>query len=149
VEYGASISSDPGWTLTSPALVNSLYAPLAGTTPLEASISGNATRTLSDGNQLAALDVVATRGADGGVHLVVVNRDEATAVTARVDVAGAASASSTVAVAEFNGADVLSYPSPQQPDAVRIARTTEDLVPSSFTRTFPAHSVTVLDLPGR
>lgn len=149
VEYGASISSDPGWTLTSPALVNSLYAPLAGTTPLEASISGNATRTLSDGNQLAALDVVATRGADGGVHLVVVNRDEATAVTARVDVAGAASASSTVAVAELNGADVLSYPSPQQPDAVRIARTTEDLVPSSFTRTFPAHSVTVLDLPGR
>lgn len=148
VEYGASISADPGWTLTAPALVNSMYTSLSGSSPLDTAVTGNVTRPLSDGSQLAALDVVAARATDGTIRLVVVNRDDETSVATRVEVAGASQEPADVAVSELDGQSVLSYPSPDDPHAVSIAHTTEHLVPSSFTRTFPAHSVTVIELPG-
>jgi len=84
-------------------------------------------------------------GADGRLRLVVVNRHPDQPVNAQIALDGFLH-SGQAAVSTVAGEHFTSFNSIEHPDDVRIERSTVSLA-QSFSYRFPAHSVTVLELP--
>ncbi|MEJ5943720.1 alpha-L-arabinofuranosidase C-terminal domain-containing protein [Pseudokineococcus basanitobsidens] len=137
-----------------------LYQNRAGRHPLRAEVSGpSRTARLRLGDDrvggvfrtrpatVGTLDVSATTDADGRVlHLAVVNRSADEHVTARLELQGGGLPATAVAhVLGAGGDDLFAVNTLDRPDAVRTADPVE--VPlRDGTHTFPAHSVTLLDV---
>ena len=113
--------------------------------PPEPGSAGRPTR-VADLGPFKLLDVAATRDAGGrSVTLTVVNRDRNNAIPANVVLADGASVRS-VRVSEVNGPTVDAVNSFEQPNAVDVVERDLSVRGSTFTYSFPAHSVTVLRL---
>jgi len=99
--------------------------------------------------QLPALDAVATRAPDGRtVYLAVVNSAQNEAVSAQIHLAGWQPAGTPVQVYELNGKSWDAFNSYGSADNVNIVPRALEVGQAAFAYTFPAHSVTVLELSG-
>lgn len=139
--FGGSV---PGFHYTARANVLKLFSHLAGSQPLAFEVPANP-RATGDGGY-TALQVVAACGADGTVRVLVVNRDRERALTTQLQVADLAGPA-TASVYTLNGPSYTSYNSPAQPDVVRIQTSRREVSGPAFTHQFPAHSVTLLEIP--
>jgi len=99
---------------------------------------------------LPALDAVATLGGGGRtLYLSVVNRAESKDVSAKIQLRGWKPAAGTPARAfEINGKDKVAANPFGSSENVHIREKTTRVAGPSFSYTFPAHSVTVLELSG-
>ncbi|NIK58486.1 hypothetical protein [Kribbella shirazensis] len=97
------------------------------------------------GTSYDALAATAMVGADGNLRVLVVNRHPDQAVTAKVVPAGFRH-TGRVAVSTVAGEDFTSYNGIGNPGDVQLERTTAHVGADDFEHTFPAASVTVLEL---
>ncbi|MEJ5867001.1 alpha-L-arabinofuranosidase C-terminal domain-containing protein [Pseudokineococcus sp. 5B2Z-1] len=140
-----------------------LYQNRTGRYPLAASVAGPSWTTdlrmgddrRGDGFRtrpvtVGALDVSATTDEDGRVlHLAVVNRSADEDITSRLQLEGGGLPATAVAhVLGAGGTDLFAANSFERPDAVRTAAPAEVSLRDG-EHTFPAHSVTVLDVEVR
>ena len=126
-------------------LVNRLYANAAGAERLATRVDGPTFSTTREGTNVPALDVVASRSADGRrIFVKAVNTDLERAVEVRVTVrgAGVASRAAVERVVADSLKDVTSFATP---NAVRITTTAIE-AGGSFTVNLPKHSVAVVTL---
>jgi alpha-L-arabinofuranosidase len=126
-------------------LVNRLYATHLGSERLAARVDGPTFSSSREGSQIPAIDIVASRSADGRTIFVkAVNADLERPHRARVTVRGASVASS--AVVERVVADSLTAVNGfATPDAVKVTRGTFR-AGNSFSLDLPGHSVSVITL---
>jgi alpha-N-arabinofuranosidase len=138
-------ASRHGVFVTPVYLVNRLYATHLGAERLAATVEGPTFSTSHEGASVPAVDIVATRAADGrAIYLKAVNADLERPVTARITVRGAAIAQR--ATVERVVADSLTAANSfSTPEAVRVTRNTVPAAPS-FTLDLPRHSVSVITL---
>ena len=126
-------------------LVNRLYANSPGAQRLATRVDGPVFSTTREGTGVPALDVVASRSADGRrIFVKAVNTDLERAVQARVTVrgAGVASGATVERVVADSLAAVNSFATPE---AVRVT-TARIAVGGSFSLDLPKHSVAVVTL---
>jgi alpha-L-arabinofuranosidase len=138
-----------------------LYQNHTGPVPLAATVQGPArTAALRLGDDRHAeggfrttpsvvglLDVSPSRSEDGRtLHVAVINRSATEAVTARLDLDGAAlPATATTRTIGAGVEDLFAWNSIAEPDAVTLSAPKQvDLTGSTYT--FPAHSITLLDV---
>lgn len=95
------------------------------------------------GSTYRALVTTATLDRTGCLTVVVVNRSPNTAIKAEVSLRGF-KPSGTVSVSVVSGAEFDSFNDADHPDDVTIRRSTTTIRTPTLTRTFDAHSVTVL-----
>lgn len=134
----------PNFELQPAGLVPAMFRPLTGGHIIPATVSGNPTRTLQDGETLPSLITVAAATADGNVELLVVNQDPENSATAALQLADSRH-TGTAQISTLNGASILSrnVPGDQQ---VKITDTMRHVGSGSFTQDFPAHSITRIQL---
>ena len=138
-------ASRHGVFVTPVYLVNRLYATHLGTERLAAAVDGPTFSSTREGSDVAVLDVVASRSADGGrIFVKAVNTDLEHPVQARISVRGAHVSSSAVVerVVSDSLAAVNSFATP---DAVRVA-SGSIRAGNSFSLELPRHSVSVITL---
>ena len=136
----------PSFVPSASARVLELYTHMSGDTVVESSVSGNPVRQGAAGDY-PALVVTATTDRDGHLYLVVVNRDPDKDVTARLSHPNFRG-SGTAEVWTVNGPHTYSYNSPGEPEVVALDRARRSVPSDGFTYTFPAHSVTGIELVG-
>lgn len=124
-----------------------MLTPMSGSELISSTVAGNPERTLADGRRLSALQTVASSDAAGNLYLVVVNRDRSADVAATVELRSYLSGG-LATVRTLNGASYLSYNTADAPNTVRALEEVAAVGPASFTRIFPAHSVTAITLSG-
>ncbi len=95
-----------------------------------------------------ALTVAATRGRDGSLHLLVVNKLPAKDVKAAVRTDGFRARGSAT-MRRVVGKSYTQWNRPGEPGVVTMQRSRRKVGRDGFTATFPAHSVSVLRVPGR
>jgi alpha-N-arabinofuranosidase len=134
----------PSFTPSASAEVFGLFSHMSGVERIASSVVGNPVRVGASGRYPALLEL-ASRDRSGHVFLDVVNRDPVRAVTATVDVRSAPSAG-VMSVWTVDGASTTSVNTPQDPDAVRTTKQVVRLPRGPFARTFPAHSITAIEL---
>jgi alpha-L-arabinofuranosidase len=129
-------------------LVNRLYATRLGMEQLAVSVDGPTFSTSREGTQVPALDVVASRSADGRrIFLKAVNSELEQPLTVRINVRAAAVM--PTAIAEHVVAESLTAVNGfATPDAVRIA-SRSIRAGNSFSLELPRHSVSVITLTTR
>ena len=146
---GELFGGAPTFVETARARMLGLVSHLVGTRPVSSRIAGNPVAT--GAGDYPALRVLATRAKDGGLRLLVLNRDRERDVTARLDLPGGREPMD-IRVSTLNGADIASYNTAANPDAVRVTTattTTEKRSPFAYpSHEFPAHSVTLVEIPG-
>jgi alpha-N-arabinofuranosidase len=133
----------PNYELAPTGLVTAMFNPMAGQTAITSSATDNAPYLLENGQSMQSLTTVASRSANGGLDLLVVNQRPEGDVAATVD--PGASHHATAQVSTLNGATILSRNLPGD-QRVTIADTTTQVGTASFTYTFPAHSITRIHL---
>lgn len=138
---GELFGGAPDFLDTARARMLRLVSRLAGTEPVESSVENN---PRGDGD-FDAVRVLSTRADDGAIRLFVLNRDRDTAVTS--DVALPAPGVADVTVHTLNGDSLTSHNSAASPDAIRVTTTTEPRSGARFSHTFPAHSITLIEVP--
>lgn len=138
---GELFGGAPDFVDTGRARMLRLVSDLVGTRPVESSITGN---PRGDGD-FDALRVLSTRADDGTIRLFVLNRDRDSDVAS--DVALPTSGTGDVKVQTLNGDSLTSYNSAENPDAIRVSTSTEPRNSAGLTHTFPAHSVTLIEVP--
>jgi alpha-L-arabinofuranosidase len=123
-----------------------LMKPLAGGSLLDATISANP--ALPSSNPAPAGDLaVVSAGTPAGIQLVVINRSPNVDVASAVDYAGV-TASATATVTTLDGPSPLSDNSSQAPNTVSTSTSTAAVAGGAATITFPAHSISLVTLPG-
>lgn len=141
---GAIGTPGPDTVLEATGEVYSLFAPLADGSVLPVQTTGNPVLTTVGGHSVPALSVLAVRTARHE-YLLGINRSPSGAVTAEVDPT-AYRHRCVVESRTLNAASSLSYNTLQQPHAVTLADGRSAGGPGTFSYTFPAHSVTLLQL---
>lgn len=147
----AVLGAAPDFVVTPDAVIRQQWSGLVhgGGNTLPATITGNPTIPAVDPpagpTSYPALVATAAIGADGRLRIAVVNRDPEHAVTARV-VTSAYPHRATAAVTTVAGADMTSYNSVDNPDAVTIIGSRATVGNGSFSYAFPSHSSTMITL---
>jgi len=144
---GAIGTPGPDTVLEATGEVYGLFAPLADGSVLPVQTTGNPVLTTVGGNSVPVLSVLAVR-TPHHEYLLGINRSPSAAVTATVDPV-AYQHHRVVDTRTLNAASSLSYNTPQQPPAVTLADGQATGGSGTFSYTFPAHSVTLLQLTGR
>jgi alpha-L-arabinofuranosidase len=138
-------ASRHGVFVTPSYLVNRLYATHLGAVRLAATVDGPSFSTSHEGASVPAVDIVATRTADGRtIYLKAVNTDLERPVNARVTVRGA-SVDQRATVERVVANSLSAANSFSTPEAVRVTSSTVTAEPS-FTLDLPRHSVSVITL---
>jgi alpha-N-arabinofuranosidase len=132
----------PSFTPSASARVLELFSRMTGARRLRAEIAGNPLRTGAAGSYPALL-ALASRGRDGRVGVIVVNRDPDRALQARVALRPLPRRG-RLHVWTVNGAAVTSFNTPRRPNAVSLLKTSRPRPAGPFAWTFPARSVTAL-----
>jgi alpha-N-arabinofuranosidase len=97
--------------------------------------------------QLPALDAVTTISADGQtLYLAVVNRAEASLVSTQIQITGWDATGGTAIAFELNGASISATNGFGSSDGVNIVTRPVPVVASTMDYSFPAHSLTVLQI---
>lgn len=135
----------PGAVLTPTAQIMQLLSTMTGPTFVSSDVSNNPVRTTSSGTPLDALTTLASRDADGHLYLTVINRDRDNDVQAKVSTGSFTHASQAV-IGRVDGPSYLSYNTPQHRDVVKLTRQSHGVGTGEFDYTFPAHSVTTIEL---
>jgi alpha-N-arabinofuranosidase len=123
-----------------------LMEPLAGGSLLPATVTGNPVLATSNPTPTGDLAVVSAATASGA-QLVVINRSPTADVPAAVAFAGV-SGGGTATVTTLDGPSPLSENSVQAPDTVSASTSAATVTGGAATITFPAHSVSLVTLPG-
>ncbi len=135
--------ADPAFTYTARAHLLEMYSHMVETTPVESRETANPPATGGAGYQ--ALRVLSTRADDGTVRIMVVNRDRELDINTELAIDGLTDGAS-VRLSTLNAESFSSFNSPEHPDDVGVT-TTEKSAPSGpLQHTFPAHSVTLLEV---
>jgi alpha-N-arabinofuranosidase len=123
-----------------------LMEPLAGGSLLDATVSANP--ALPSTNPAPTGDLATVSAATpGGVRLVVINRSPSVDVASTVDFAGM-TGNATATVATLDGPSPLSDNSSQTPNTVSTSTSPAAVTGGAATITFPAHSISLVTLPG-
>ncbi|MDO0930213.1 hypothetical protein QQY66_00190 [Streptomyces sp. DG2A-72] len=138
---GELFGGAPEFTDTGRARMLALVSKLAGSAPVKREVRNNPQAT---GGGYAALRVLSTRAGDGTVRLFVLNRDREQAVTAGLALPPGSGAKATVHT--LNGAEISSYNSATHPDALKVTSTEKDAGDGGLQHSFPAHSVTLIEV---
>lgn len=137
----------PNFELQPTGMVPEMFRPMTNQFVQSTTVSNNPTRTLVNGASLPSLVTLASRSADGGRNVLVINQDPETDVTATVQSLGFRHAS-TADTSTLDGTTILSRNLPGD-ERVQITDSAADVGSGSFSYTFPAHSVTRIHLDGR
>ncbi len=121
-----------------------LMKPLAGGSLLNTTVSGNP--TLAGGTPSGDLATVSSATASG-VQLVVINRSPSADVSSGVTFTGV-TGSATATVTTLDGPSPLSDNSSQSPDTVSTTTAEATVSDGSTNVMFPAHSISLITLPG-
>ncbi len=139
----------PDFVLTPDGEAMGLLSELAGQTPIHSRVEGNPMIALQNGTSSPTLVVQATRdAARDQLDVVVVNQSLNHPATAQLGAPGL-SHGSVASLSTLDGPSATAYNSLRHPHVVRVIRTTERLSGSTFTHTFPAHSLTLIVLGDR
>jgi alpha-L-arabinofuranosidase len=126
-------------------LVNQLYATHLGAERLATRIDGPTFSSSREGTDIAVVDVVASRSADGGrIFIKVVNTDLEGPVITQITVRGAR-VSSGAQVDRVTADSLDAVTSYQRPDAVKLTHESIQAA-NSFSLELPEHSVSVVTL---
>ncbi len=123
-----------------------LMKPLAGGTLLGATVSTNPPLPSSDPTPTGALAVVSA-ATPAGIQLVVIDRSPSVDVASTVNFAGV-TGNATATVTTLDGPSPLSDNSSQAPNTVSTTTSTATVANGAATITFPAHSISLVTLPG-
>ena len=123
-----------------------LMRSLAGGSLLTATVSGNPALASSNPSPSGDLAVVSA-ATPGGVDLVVINRSPSAAVGSTVQFAGV-TGSGTATVTTLDGPSPLSDNTSQAPDTVSTSSSAAAVSGGAATIAFPAHSISLITLPG-
>lgn len=123
-----------------------LMKPLAAGRLLDATVSANPALPGSDPGATGDLAVVSA-ATPAGVQLVVINRSPTVDVASAVGFDGV-TGSATATVTTLDGPSPLSDNSPQVPDTVSTGTSPAAVTGGAATITFPAHSISLVTLPG-
>jgi alpha-N-arabinofuranosidase len=142
---GVIQASRHGVFVTPTYLVNTLYASHLGRERLSSTVQGPTFDSTLEGKAVSTIDAVVTRSVDGKrIFIKAVNTEPSTAIATTVSLTGIHVARQAV-VETVNGRSLDTSNDFSHPDAVGIATSKID-AGSSFTVTFPAHSVSVITL---
>jgi alpha-N-arabinofuranosidase len=142
---GVIQASRHGVFVTPTYLVNTLYASHLGRERLSSTVQGPTFDSTLEGKAVSTIDAVVTRSVDGRrIFIKAVNTEPSTAIATTVSLTGIHVARQAV-VETVNGRSLDTSNDFSHPDAVGIATSKID-AGSSFTVTFPAHSVSVITL---
>lgn len=133
-----ALTDGPRMLLTPTYHAFDLHRPFMGATPLKAALQ--APRWQADKFDLPAVDVSVARGADGRLHLSLVNLDPQRAVRLATNLSGTAQGRQLSAAA-LDAHNRFDQPSAVRPTALNAGRSGQPLVLE-----LPAHSLTVLTL---
>lgn len=143
------IGPPPQFTYTAEAATRQALMPMfsAGGRQLAARVTGNPVRDphLSAGTY-SALKAAASRGRNGNLYLLVVNRLPNDDVAVDVKLNGFTS-NGSAAIRSVEGATFTSWNAPDQAPAVTLEESSRTIRSSGFQHNFPAHSVTLLQIP--
>jgi len=123
-----------------------LMKPLAGGSLLDATVSANPALPSTNPAPTGDLTVVSA-APPAGIQLVVINRSPNVDVASTVNFAGM-TGSATATVTRLDGPSPLSDNSSQAPDTVSTSTSTTAVTGGAATITFPAHSISLVSLPG-
>lgn len=123
-----------------------LMKPLAGGNLLDATVSGDPALPSSNPAPTGDLAVVSA-ATPAGVQLVVINRSPNVDVASAVNFAGV-TRSTTATVTTLDGPSPLSDNSSQAPNTVSTSTSAAAVTGGAATITFPAHSISLVSLPG-
>ena len=133
-------------TIESPtALAMKLFTQNTGTTLVQSAVTHNPVRVLSNGQTLEALQTVATTDTGGNAYLIVINEDPANSVDTVVSPQNAPSGG-TATVSTLVSANITDENNPTNANAVQLAQRTVQIGSSTFSWTFPAHSITAIKI---
>ena len=138
---GELFGGKPSFVDTARARMLRLVGALVGSQPVASSVENN---PAADGD-FAALRLLSTRATDGTVRMLVLNLDRDTAVSARV--ALPSTKDGEVTVHTLNGERLDSFNNAAHPDAVAVTTATEPRTGAGVTHSFPAHSITLIEVP--
>ena len=151
--YNALYAPDPNdpskFIPSAMALSYEMFGNGHGDTVLNSFVEDNPSVACAERNEkYAGLQVLASKNDDGTTFLYVINRDCENDVTTRIALDGAV-ITGPASVRTLNGASYLSCNTPDHPNDVAITERTASygVGSSGFLYSFPAHSVTVLELP--
>jgi alpha-N-arabinofuranosidase len=152
--YGRVNSADAAVIGPTPCFVSSasartfrVFTEMMGDTRLKSRVVNNHVRTLPNGDGLPALVTIAGTDESGDVYLIVINRDRASDVRARVETTPFAPRGD-VLVWTLDGPSHLSYNTVAHPNVVAISERIVQGVEGSFDHVFPAHSITAFRMKG-
>ena len=123
-----------------------MMKPLAGGSLLDVTVSANPALPSSNPTPTGDLAVVSA-ATTAGIQLVVINRSPSVDVAATVNYAGVAG-TATAMVTTLDGPSPLSDNSGQAPNTVSTTTSTAAVAGGAATMTFPAHSISLVTLPG-
>ena len=130
---------------TPSALAIQLFATNSGPTRIKNFVTGSPTRTMPDGSGQPVLVAVASLDNSGNAYLIVINQDPETAVTATVEPENFAS-SGTATVETLNSTSITDENNPTSPTTVQLVSQSASVGTGNFSWTFPAHSITAIQL---
>jgi alpha-L-arabinofuranosidase len=133
----------PHFLDTARAHVLELLGEMVGATPVATSLLGNPTATGS--GAYPALRVLAARGPEGAVRILVVNRDRSLDIPTRIHVDGA-SGTVKARVLTVDGATYTSLNTFADQTQVITVETSQTVATPDFGHVFPAHSATLLEV---
>lgn len=135
----------PYAVLTPTAQVMRLLSTMTGSTFVNSDVPNNPSRKTSSGTPLYALTTLASRDRAGHLYLTVINRDTTDNVQAKVNT-GSFVHTRRAVIGEVDGPSYLSYNTPSDRHVVSLTRKTRTVGRGDFDYTFPAHSVTTIEL---
>ncbi len=121
-----------------------LMKPLAGGSLLQTTVSGNP--LLTSASPSGDLEAVSSATASG-VQLVVINRSPTADLSSAVTLAGV-TGSATATIKTLDGPSPLSDNSSQAPNTVSTTSSAATVSDGSANVTFPAHSISLITVPG-
>jgi alpha-N-arabinofuranosidase len=143
----AVIGPAPRYVPSATAHAFRLLAPASDQSIIPASTQGNPSRRIYDGGTLELLSTTATRGANGSVYLMIVNKDRTRTVHARVVVKGPPMESAVIR--RLVGSSFLSSNSVGHPRRVSIHKSSKALRSRHMSLRLDPHSLTTVELlPG-
>jgi alpha-N-arabinofuranosidase len=143
--YQAVIGSPPCFLTSATAHVFRMFTSMTGNTKLASTIVANPTRRIFNGASLSSLAEVASRDDSGRLYVMVVNRDGSRSVPAQIRIRGFRP-SSSARLWTLNGPHPQAYNTLAHPNRVDIDQTLLEGVGRGFGHTFPAHSITAIEL---
>lgn len=140
---GELFGGSPQYIDTARAHALQLLGEMAGASPVASSMQDNPTATGSGG--YPALRAFAARDSGGALRILVVNRDRARDIGARIHVDGA-SGLLTARVLTLDGASYAAVNTFDDQTQVTTTETTETVAAPDFEHLFAAHSATLLEV---